>query len=213
MRIDSIAPSADRAGRYAVKFNSGQTMRLYRQTVQELGLYPGMELDEEQMTAVREHAGAVGAKMRAVRIVTASGVSKQDLEQRLIQKGEDPVHAREAVQWMDEMKLVDDSELASQIVARCAARGYGRARAKQMLYEKKIPAQYWEDALDEFPDQTEAILRFLRTKLAPDADDRQTRKVVDALLRRGHSYGQIRKGLELLDWETDEFWEDESWQR
>ena len=82
MRIDSVAASPDRAGRFLVKFDSGAVMRLYRQTVEDFGLYPGQELSEEQMERLRENAGAVGAKMRAIRIVSASSVSRRDLEQR-----------------------------------------------------------------------------------------------------------------------------------
>lgn len=184
-------------------------MRLYRQTVEDFGLYPGLELDEEQMDRLREHAGAVSAKMRAVRIVAASSVSQRDLEQRLVHKGEDPRQAKEAVRWMGELKLVDDREVAAQIVSRCAAKGYGKARAKQMLYEKQIPRELWEEALEDFPDQSEYILKFLQSKLMDTQDPKQTRKAIDALMRRGHSYGQVRRVLEQMGQTDGEFPEDE----
>ena len=90
MRIESLASAPDRAGRYLIRFAGGDTMRLYRQTVEDFGLYPGLELSEERMAELRESAGQMSAKMRAVRIVTASSVSRQDLEQRLVRKGEAP---------------------------------------------------------------------------------------------------------------------------
>lgn len=173
-------------------------MRLYRQTVEDFGLYPGMELTDERLEKLREDAGAIGAKMRAVRIVAASSVSKRDLEQRLIHKGEDPNQAKEAVEWMADLNLVDDRQTAAQLVARCAAKGYGKARAKQMLYEKQIPKEFWEEALEDYPDQTDYILKFLRSKLTDPNDPRQARKAIDALMRRGHSYGQVRKALSEL---------------
>lgn len=209
MRIDSIAASPDRAGRYLVKFDTGAVMRLYRQSVEDFGLYPGLELGDEQMERLREHAGAIGAKMRAVRIVAASSVSKRDLEQRLIHKGEDPRQAKEAVAWMSELHLVDDRQTACQIVSRCASKGYGKARAKQMLYEKQIPKSLWDEALADYPDQTEYILKFLRSKLEDPSDRDQTRRAVDALMRRGHSYGQVRRALALMGQDADEFPEDE----
>lgn len=205
MRIDSVAGSPDRAGRYLVKFEGGSTMRLYRQTVEDFGLYPGLELSDAQMDKLREHAGSVGAKMRAVRIVAASSVSKRDLERRLIRKGEDPRQAKEAVDWMSELHLVDDRQTAAQIVSRCAAKGYGAARAKQALYEKQIPKALWEEALEDYPDQSDYILKFLRSKLTDPDDPKQTKKAVDALMRRGHSYSQVRRALELLGQDTEEF--------
>ena len=110
-----------------------------------------MELEQSQLDALRDAAGQMSAKMRAVRIVAASSVSREDLEHRLIQKGENKEQAREAVLWMEELSLVDDRETARQIVRRGAAKGYGRARVKQMLYEKRIPKELWDEALEESP--------------------------------------------------------------
>ena len=205
MRIETLKTEPDRAGRFWVTLDSGKRMALYRQTVEDFGLYPGKELSEEEWAALQESAGAVSAKMRAVRIVAASSVSKKDLQQRLVQKGEDPQQAAEAVAWMEEMHLVDDEETARQIVSRCAAKGYGLSRAKQALYEKKIPKQYWDAALADYPDQIEHIFTFLRAKLDDDADQKQVKKAIDALLRRGHSYSEIRAALQQLTVDPDDF--------
>ncbi len=209
MRIEKISPKPDRAGRYYITFEDGSTLRLYRQTAEDYGLYPGMELTEQQLEQLKTDAGAMSAKMRAVRIVAASNVSKKDLQQRLIRKGEDPRQAQEAVAWMTEMHLVDDGETARQVVSHCIHRGYGLARAKQALYEKKIPKEYWEDALADYPDQYDSILSFLRSRLGSDRDPKAVKKATDALLRRGHSYGVIRRALNALDVDTDAFLEDE----
>lgn len=208
MRIESIAAKSDRAGRYLVRFEDGSFMRLYRQTVEDHGLYTGLKLTQEQISQLREDAGEASAKMRAVRIVAASNVSRNDLEQRLVQKGESPQQARQAVMWLEELNLVNDSETARQIVSRCIAKGYGLARAKQVLYEKKISKQYWEEALGDYPDQQEHILSFLRSRLKRNAGDKELRRATDALLRRGHSYGEIRKAMEQLALDADDFSED-----
>ena len=186
-----------------MRFEDGSTMRLYRQTVQDFGLYSGKELDEEEMAALEKAAGEMSAKMRAVRIVSASSVSKRDLEHRLIQKGEDPGQAKQAVAWMSDLNLLDDAKTAEQIVDRCIRKGYGLSRAKQALYEKRIPKEFWEDALAESPDQTERIVEFLRSRLSEDADERDVRRATDALLRRGHSYQEIRKAMQKLQYDED----------
>lgn len=186
-----------------MSFDDGSTMRLYRQTVEDFTLYAGKELDEDTFRNLEEAAGQMSAKMRAVRIVSASSVSKGDLENRLIRKGEDALHAKQAVAWMSEMDLLDDKKTAQQIVRRCAEKGYGLNRAKQALYEKRIPKAYWQEALEDYPDQTEAILDFLRTRLGSDRDEKQTRKAVDALIRRGHRYSEIRSAMRELSLETE----------
>ena len=141
MRIDSVASQPDRAGRHTIRFEDGSVMRLYRQTIQDFGLYAGLELSEDEMRALKIAAGQMSAKMRAVRIVSASNVSKKDLEQRLIHKGEDPKQAKEAVAWMEDLNLLDDRRTAEQIVHRCISKGYGLSRAKQALFEKRIPKE------------------------------------------------------------------------
>ncbi len=202
MRIDSISQSPDRAGRYLVKFSDGSSMRLYRQTVEDFRMYPGMELEDPD--AVRENNSRYSAKMRAVRIVSASAVSKRDLETRLVRKGETEEQAKEAVKWLSDLNLLDDRQTARQIVERCIHKGYGIQRAKQALYEKQIPKSLWEEALEGYPDQTEAIAAFLRTKLRDPDDPKQVKRAIDAALRRGHSYGDVKRALEMIGSEFEE---------
>ena len=208
MKVESLKTSPDRAGRYWVTFDDGSKMGLYRQTVEDFALYSGKELDEQEAEALRTAAGQMSAKMRAVRIVSAASVSRRDLESRLVRKGEDPQQAKEAVAWMEDLHLVDDRATAEQVVSSCISKGYGLMRAKQALYEKRIPKEYWDEALADYPDQTEKITAFLKSRLDADSDEKQVRRAVDALIRRGHSYGTIRRALNALSFDTEDFQEE-----
>ena len=208
MRIDSLKTAPDRAGRYWLTFSDGSKMGLYRQTVEDFALYTGMELSDSEFEKLKTAAGQMSAKMRAVRIVSASSVSKRDLEDRLVKKGEDPDQAKEAVRWMEDLHLVNDRNTAEQVVHSCISKGYGLQRAKQALYEKRIPKEYWAEALADYPDQSEKIESFLRSRLDADSDDKEVKKAVDALLRRGHSYGTIRRVLNDLSFDTEDYFED-----
>lgn len=199
MRIDSIASHPDRALRYTVKVSNGTVLHLYRQTVEDFGLYQGLELDKQTFAHLLEAAGQMSAKMRAVRIVSATSVSKKDLERRLVYKGEDPEQARQAVEWMEQLHLVDDEATAKQVVERCIAKGYGIARAKQALYEKRITRQYWDVALSDYPDQSDFIISFIKNKLGNSREEKDVRRVTDALIRRGFGYGEIRQAFRELD--------------
>ena len=208
MKVESLKTAPDRAGRYWVTFDDGSRMGLYRQTVEDFALYSGKELDEQEAEALRTAAGQMSAKMRAVRIVSAASVSRRDLEARLVRKGEDPQQAKEAVAWMEDMHLVDDRATAEQVVSSCISKGYGLMRAKQALYEKRIPKEYWDEALADYPDQTEKITAFLKSRLDADSDEKQVRRAMDALIRRGHSYGAIRRALDALSFDTEDFQEE-----
>lgn len=205
MRIDSLSANPDRAGKYRVQFSDGSVMKLYRQTIADFGLYSGIELTGEEYRNLEVAAGQMSAKMRAVRIVAASGVSKKDLEIRLIQKGESTQDAKNAVAWMSELDLINDKKTAEHIVSNCIQKGYGISRAKQALFEKKIPKEIWSEVLSEYPDQTDKILIFLKSKLPDEPTERDLRRAIDAALRRGHNYSQIKHALSLLDLDSDEF--------
>ena len=208
MRIDSLKNTPDRAGRYWATFSDGTKVGLYRQTVEDFGLYTGLEMTDEEFTCLLEATGKMSAKMRAVRIVSATNVSRRDLEERLVRKGEDPQQAKEAVQWMEELHLVDDRNTAEQIVHSCISKGYGLSRAKQALFEKRIPKEFWEEALRDYPDQLDKIESFLRSRLDADSDEKQKKKAIDALIRRGHSYGKIRQALNNLSFDSEDYFED-----
>ena len=208
MKVESLKTAPDRAGSYWVTFDDGSKMGLYRQTVEDFALYSGKELDEQEAEALRTAAGQMSAKMRAVRIVSAASVSRRDLEARLVRKGEDPQQAKEAVAWMEDLHLVDDRATAEQVVSSCISKGYGLMRAKQALYEKRIPKEYWDEALADYPDQTEKITAFLKSRLDADSDEKQVRRAVDALIRRGHNYGTIRRALDALSFDTEDFQEE-----
>ncbi len=162
-------------------------------------------MSEDEISRLRTAAGQMSAKMRAVRIVAASNVSKSDLERRLIRKGESPNQAKEAVKWMEDLNLVDDKVTAEQTVQHCIRHGYGKARAKQALYEKQIPRELWDAVLADYPDQTDSITEFLRIRLEDSRSERDIKRAMDALVRRGHSYSQIRQALRNLELDTDDF--------
>ena len=183
---------------YRVQAETGEVFRLYRQTIEDFSLYPGRELSQPELEKLRESAGQMSAKMRAVRIIYASGVSKTELKRRLEQKGEDPEQAGQAVQWLTEMGLLDDRKTAAQIVERCIARGYGINRARQALYEKKIPQRYWEEVLSDYPDQQEKIIAFLQSRLSVNPDGKERKRAVDALMRRGYKWSEIRGAMAAM---------------
>lgn len=208
MKLETLKMAPDRAGRYWATFEDGTRLGLYRQTVEDFGLYPGMELSGQEYEKLLSAAGQMSAKMRAVRIVSATDISQQELEQRLVRKGEDPEQAKAAVEWMGSLGLVDDRAVARNLVRSAAAKGYGLARAKQTLYEKRIPKELWQEALEDYPDQQERIRSFLESRLDADSGEKEIKRAVDALIRRGHSYGDIKKALKELQVEQEALMEE-----
>ena len=196
-------------------FEDGKRLKAPAFKVVELGLTPGAEVTPEAFLALENAQSLASCKERAVRILTASGLSKKELQKRLVQKGESEEDAEAAVAWLEELHLIDDLETAKQLVRSACLRGYGAARAKSILYEKGIPKELWDEALEELPEMDGAIDVFLRRKLdGRTLDAKQIKKTVDALLRRGHSYHDIQAGLRRyeaslsLEQTQEDTWED-----
>ena len=109
---------------------------------------------------------------------------------------------------MSDLSLLDDRKTAEQVVCRCISKGYGLSRAKQALFEKRIPKELWDEVLANYPEQTDKIKEFLQSRLDDNPSDKDVKRAIDALLRRGHSYSRIRRALEQLTVDMDEFPED-----
>ena len=214
MKLEKLEP-LDSPNYLRLIFEDGKRLKAPAFKVVELGLTPGAEVTPEAFLALENAQSLASCKERAVRILTASGLSKKELQKRLVQKGESGEDAEAAVAWLEELHLIDDLEPAKQLVRSACLRGYGAARAKSILYEKGIPKELWDEALAELSEMDDAIDTFLRRKLdGRTLDAKQIKKTVDALLRRGHSYHDIQAGLRRyeaslsLEQTQEDTWED-----
>ena len=208
MKVESIEQTRSPSGKLRVRFDNGSSLLIFPSVIAEHGIYSGMELPEAALNSLKESNAAASAKDRAVRIVSATSISKKELEKRLIQKGEKEENAKQAVMWLEDLKLLDDKQVAQQIVRNGLSRGYGASRIRQMLYEKRIPKELWEEALSDLPPQDDAIDTFLQRRFRGRKPDRaECKRATDALLRRGHSWNDIRRALERYAPE-EEFYED-----
>ena len=196
MKIEAIEQSK-RAQKLRLRFDDGSTMLVPASLLTELRLGVGLELSPAALESLRDSCALASAKERAVRIASAAAVSQKELEHRLVRKGESEEHAQEAVQWLSDLRLLDDAAVAEQIVRSGAAKGYGAARIRQMLYEKRVPRELWDEALTALPPQDDAIDTYLRRRFRGTTPDRaECKRATDALLRRGHSWSDIRRALE-----------------
>lgn len=208
MKIDAIEQSKRAREKLRVRFDDGTNLLVPVSVVTELRLRVGLELSEAALQSLRDSCALASAKERAVRIVSASAVSQRELERRLVRKGESEEHAQEAVKWLSDLRLLDDRQVAEQVVRSGAAKGYGAARIRQMLFEKRVPRELWDEALAALPTQDDAIDSFLRRRFRGKTPDRaECKRATDALLRRGHSWSDIRRALERYA-PDEEFFED-----
>ena len=196
MKIESLAPSAQPDGPLVCTLETGERLKVPTFLAADLNLYAGRELSEDELSTLRAAIARARTRQRAVRILSSTAISRAALEKRLTDRGAVPEDAQDTVQWLDELHLLDDTAVAEQVVQSAVRKGYGRRRIEQILYEKRIPREYWQDALAAIPDMDGALDSFLHRALDGKAvDDKLLKRTTDALLRRGHSWSDIRAAL------------------
>ena len=206
MRIDRIEASQHKRGRVLVFLEDGACLKITEQELLDFGLRAGDELDKPTLDRLKEAAGVSNVKATAADLIGKRAMSRRDLERKLQEKGASEAEARYAAEWLEAIGAINDADYAALLVRHCAQLGYGPARIRDKLYEKGVPRELWEDALDTLPDQSEDVDRFLRSRLRGGLpDEKEKKRLTDALLRRGFSWGDVRAAWNRLGSET---WED-----
>ena len=193
MRIERIETSRYKRGRVLLFLEDGACLKITEQELLDFGLRSGDELDEETLRRLKDAAGVSNIKVTAADLIGRRAMSRRDLERKLQEKGASESEARYAAEWLEAIGAIDDAGYAAVLARHYSQSGYGPAYIRRKLYEKGVPRELWDDALDALPDSGEAIDRFLESKLrGGEADEREKKRLTDALLRRGFSWGEVR---------------------
>mgnify|MGYP000958595920 CR=1 FL=1 len=99
MKLEKIEP-LDSPNYLRLIFDDGKRLKAPAFKVVELGLTIGAEVSPEDFLALENAQSFASCKERAVRILTASGLSKKELQKRLVQKGESEEDAEAAISWL-----------------------------------------------------------------------------------------------------------------
>lgn len=206
MRIERVEASRHKRGRVLVFLADGACLKITEQELLDFGLRAGDELDDAALTRLKEAAGISNIKATAADIIGKRAMSRAALERKLQEKGASEAEARYAAEWLEAIGAIDDADYAALLVRHCAQLGYGPARIRDKLYEKGVPRELWDEALDQAPDNGGQIDRFLEGKLRGRMpDEKEKKRLTDALLRRGYSWGDVKAAWCRLGSET---WED-----
>ena len=193
MRIDRIEASKHKRGRVLVFLEDGALLRITEQELLDFGLRAGDDLDPAALNRLKEAASVSQVKTRAADLVGKRAMSRAELEKKLMEKGASQEEARYASEWMTAIGALNDREYAAMLARHCASLGYGPRRTQEKLREKGVPRELWEEALEELPENGGQIDAFLRAKLhGRPPEEREKKRLTDALLRRGFPWGDIK---------------------
>ena len=189
--------------RFTLIFDDGRQIKSSLGVITERFLHSGAELSDAEYDELYSASTLSLAKARALRIINTRPMSRREMYDRLVSKGETPDNAELCADWLCDMGLIHDRSYAASVVRHYAAKGYGVSRIKQELKRHGIDRALWDEALEELPEQDDYIERFLRSRLTDSEDRAQVKKVSDALFRRGYSWEQIKHALNNFNSQED----------
>lgn len=210
MKIVEIKPSQRIKGRILVKLDDDTLLRVSEQEVLDFTLYKGKEISVEEAQALEESGIASTLKNKALNYLSRKMASRRDVEKKLVEWEAKPEEIISICDWLEEIGLLNDEIYGKTLAESYHRRGYGLRRMQQELYKHGIARDLWEVALEneEFQENDETIDKFLYQKLkGAKPEQKQIKKVTDALVRRGFAYEEIRSGLLRYNEELAEEWE------
>lgn len=205
MRLCEISPSKNKKDKFDLVFSNGEKLVCTAAQVADFALYGEKELTESEYAALKDSAELSAAKERAAALLAYRPMSRGELERKLIEKGESAENARAAAEWLCDIGVINELEYAKSIVRHYSAKGWGAGRIREEFYSRRVPREYWEDALEELCGEDERIERFIERRLASRGNDpKELKKAADALYRRGFSWQQIKNAVERYSKESYE---------
>ncbi len=181
-------------------------IRVTENELLHFGLYAGLDIDPASVVELKKRAAQSETRLRAVNMISARPLSRQELQRRLCDKGATEQDAAAAADWLESIGALDDLAYARTLVRHYSENGYGAAKLRDELYRRGIARELWDEALAAAPEAQETAARVLAAKLrgrTPDA--RERKRLSDLLLRRGFSWGEVRAALNAVctDYEED----------
>ena len=205
MRIDRIEASKHKRGRVLVFLEDGACLKITEQELLDFGLRAGDDLDEETLAKLKEAAGVSNVKATAADLIGKRALSRASLEKKLKEKGASEAEARYAAEWLEAIGAINDADYAALLARHYGEMGYGPQRVRDKLYEKGVPRELWDDALDTLPDNSEQIDHFLQSKLrGRTPEEKEKKRLTDALLRRGYSWSDVKAAWNRLGTAVEE---------
>lgn len=175
---------------------------LMKEIQYKYGLEENMDIDNNFIDEVLIEEEKLRAKNIALKYLGYRQRSNKEIVDKLKEKGFDDSIINYTLNFLKEYNLIDDLEFAKSFVKdKSILNKYGPEKIRYELYNKGIPKDIIDRALDEYTDEYTIAYELAKKKLKSyKNEDRNAtyRKLGGFLSRRGFSYECISKILSEL---------------
>lgn len=207
--MEITAITRQKGSRFRVEVDGEYWYIFDREIIEEKGLHTGLRVDEAFLASVREAADRRRARERALYLIEYRAHGKQELYEKL-KKSVSPEIAADTVNRMEELGLLDDAAYAARLADQLLrVKKRGARRAAYEMRQRGLPRELVEQAISAVTaeqDPVETVVSLIKGKYAARlAAENGKQRVVQALLRQGFDYTEIRTAFGRVE----EGWYDE----
>lgn len=169
-----------------------------------LYLKNGQNIDSDELLQLKKDIDSRRAFNYAVSLLSKRAHSEQEILTKFRQKGITE-GIEQAIEKLKRFGYIDDERFASLYVSELInIKKYGKRRIEQELYRKGIDRGIIKDVIEhaEFPEEgLNALIK--RKYMRYLNDEKGINKTVNALVRLGYSYSEIREALNEINEEIE----------
>lgn len=159
------------------------------------------EINEEELTELLDTVSFRRAYNKGLDFLSRRPYGTKELIKKLCEKGHEKEASEKACERLTELGLLNDEEfariLANELLER---KNYSIKRIKQELFFKGIDREIVENTVDLLDnDPKNRIILVIKKKYINKINDEKGKKrTIDALMRLGYSYSDIKNALNTL---------------
>lgn len=169
------------------------------------------EINEEELTELIDTVSFRRAYNKGLDFLSRRPYGTKELIKKLCEKGHEKEASQKACERLIELGLLNDEEyariLANDLLER---KSYSIKRIKQELAFRGIDREIIENTVDTLDnDPQKSIIMLVKKKYINKLNDEKGKKrTVDALLRLGYSYSDIKNALNTIsEFDGEDFYE------
>ena len=169
------------------------------------------EINEEELTELIDTVSFRRAYNKGLYFLTRRPYGTKELIKKLCEKGHEKEASQKACERLMELGLLNDEEyariLANDLLER---KSYSIKRIKQELAFRGISREIVENTVESLDnDPQKSIIMLVKKKYINKLNDEKGKKrTVDALMRLGYSYSDIKNALNTIsEFDGEDFYE------
>lgn len=172
-------------------------------------IHDGSEIDEEKLALFEEEVNVRRAFNKASELLSRRDHSEKELLTKLRQKGF-AEGAQEAIEKLRDYGYVNDERFAASYASELRRlKHFGKRRIEQELFKKGIDREIVSNVLESLEFDESELCELIRKKYYRNLEtEKGVQKTINALVRAGYGYREIKDALSLLAENEGDFFDE-----